>query len=60
MNYERFSPAGVLAPKDKADLAFTMHILFWLFPFTHLSKRESWGEALSQFLVHLFDFGASH
>lgn len=27
---ERFSPAGVLAPKSKADLAFTMHILRWL------------------------------
>ncbi|NDB86275.1 MAG: type I restriction-modification system subunit M, partial [Alphaproteobacteria bacterium] len=26
----RFSPAGVLAPKSKADLAFTMHILHWL------------------------------
>ena len=26
----RFSPAGVLAPKGKADLAFTMHILHWL------------------------------
>ena len=30
MNDERFSPAGVLAPKGKADLAFTMHILSWL------------------------------
>ncbi len=26
----RFAPAGVLAPKSKADLAFTMHILSWL------------------------------
>lgn len=26
----RFSPAGVLAPKSKADLAFTMHMLSWL------------------------------
>ncbi|MCG8376531.1 MAG: type I restriction-modification system subunit M [Chlorobiales bacterium] len=25
-----FSPAGVLAPKSKADLAFTMHMLSWL------------------------------
>ncbi len=24
------SPAGVLAPKSKADLAFTMHMLHWL------------------------------
>lgn len=27
---ERFSPAGVLAPKNNADLAFTMHMLRWL------------------------------
>lgn len=27
---ERFSPAGVLAPKSKADLAFVMHSLKWL------------------------------
>lgn len=26
----RFSPAGVLAPRSKADLAFTMHMLAWL------------------------------
>lgn len=26
----RFSPAGVLAPKARADLAFTMHMLSWL------------------------------
>ena len=30
INDERFSPAGVLAPKSKADLAFVMHILSWL------------------------------
>lgn len=30
INDPRFSPAGVLAPKSKADLAFTMHILDWL------------------------------
>lgn len=30
INDQRFSPAGVLAPKSKADLAFTMHILSWL------------------------------
>lgn len=30
INDERFAPAGVLAPKSKADLAFTMHILKWL------------------------------
>lgn len=26
----RFTPAGVLAPQSKADLAFTMHMLHWL------------------------------
>ncbi len=30
INDDRFAPAGVLAPKSKADLAFTMHILSWL------------------------------
>lgn len=30
INDERFAPAGVLAPKSKADLAFTMHMLNWL------------------------------
>jgi len=32
INDERFKPAGVLAPKSKADLAFTMHMLSWLAP----------------------------
>ena len=30
INDPRFSPAGVLAPPSKADLAFTMHMLSWL------------------------------
>ncbi|GAA2027639.1 type I restriction-modification system subunit M [Yaniella flava] len=30
INDPRYSPAGVLAPKSKADLAFTMHMLQWL------------------------------
>jgi type I restriction enzyme M protein len=30
INDPRFAPAGVLAPKSKADLAFTMHMLTWL------------------------------
>lgn len=30
INDTRFSPAGVLAPKSKADMAFIMHSLFWL------------------------------
>lgn len=30
INDPRYAPAGVLAPKSKADMAFTMHILSWL------------------------------
>lgn len=30
INDERFTPAGVLAPESKADLAFVMHMLHWL------------------------------
>ncbi len=30
INDPRFAPAGVLAPKGKADLAFIMHTLSWL------------------------------
>lgn len=30
INDPRFSPAGILAPKSKADLAFIMHSLSWL------------------------------
>ena len=30
VNDPRFSPAGVLAPNSRADLAFTMHMLHWL------------------------------
>ena len=30
INDTRFAPAGVLAPKSKADLAFIMHSLSWL------------------------------
>ena len=33
MNDPRYAPAGVLAPKNAADLAFTMHMLW------HLSER---------------------
>lgn len=32
INDPRFAPAGVLAPKGYADLAFTMHMLSWLSP----------------------------
>ena len=30
INDQRFTPAGVLAPNSKADLAFVMHALSWL------------------------------
>ncbi|MBQ7501160.1 type I restriction-modification system subunit M [bacterium] len=30
INDERYSPAGVLAPESKADMAFIMHSLSWL------------------------------
>ena len=32
INDPRFAPAGVLAPKSMADLAFVMHALAWLAP----------------------------
>ncbi len=32
INDPRFAPAGALAPKSKADLAFIMHSLSWLAP----------------------------
>ena len=32
INDPRYAPAGVLAPKSKADLAFIMHSLSWLAP----------------------------
>ena len=32
INDPRFAPAGVLAPKSKADMAFIMHCLSWLAP----------------------------
>jgi len=32
INDDRFAPAGVLAPKAKADFAFIMHSLSWLAP----------------------------
>ncbi|MGY0561487.1 N-6 DNA methylase [Luteimonas sp. A277] len=31
INDERFAPAGVLAPKSKADFAFVLHALGYLF-----------------------------
>lgn len=41
INDPRFSPAGVLAPKSKADLAFTLHMLTWL--------STSWTAAIVEF-----------
>ena len=41
INDERFAPAGVLAPKSKADLAFTMHMLSWLACTAGERKRRS-------------------
>ncbi len=32
INDPRYSPAGVLAPKSKADMAFIMHMISWLAP----------------------------
>lgn len=32
INDPRYSPAGILAPKSKADMAFIMHSLSWLAP----------------------------
>ena len=32
INDPRFAPAGVLAPKSKADMAFIMHSISWLAP----------------------------
>ena len=50
INDERFSPAGVLAPKSKADLAFTMHILH------HLSETGT--AAIVEFPGVLYRTGA--
>ena len=41
INDPRFAPAWVLAPKSKADLAFTMHMLAWL--------SASWTAAIVEF-----------
>lgn len=46
----RFSPAGILAPKSKADLAFTMHMLSWL--------SESGTAAIVEFPGVLYRSGA--
>lgn len=50
INDERYSPAGVLAPKSAADLAFTMHILW------HLSEQGT--AAIVEFPGVLYRGGA--
>jgi len=50
INDDRFSPAGILAPKTKADLAFTMHML------SHLSTTGT--AAIVEFPGVLFRTGS--
>jgi type I restriction enzyme M protein len=52
INDPRFAPAGVLAPKSKADLAFTMHMLSWL--------AVNGTAAIVQFPGVLYRRGAEH
>lgn len=59
INDPRFAPAGVLAPKTKADLAFVMHILHWLatdgtaaiVEFPGVLYREGKEKKIRQYLV---------
>ena len=59
INDPRFSPAGVLAPKSKADLAFIMHCLSWLAPngtaaivcFPGIMYRGGAEQKIRQFLI---------
>ena len=46
INDPRYAPAGVLAPKSKADLAFTMHILQLARGERHCGDRRVPGSAL--------------
>ena len=50
INDDRYSPAGVLAPKNAADLAFTMHMLYHL--------KESGTCAIVEFPGVLYRSGA--
>ena len=52
INDERYAPAGVLAPKSAADLAFTMHILW------HLSEQGT--AAIVEFPGVLYRGGAEY
>jgi len=59
INDPRFTPAGILAPKTKADLAFTMHILSWLAPngtaaiveFPGILYRDGAEQKIRQYMV---------
>ncbi len=59
INDPRFSPAGVLAPKSKADMAFIMHSLSWLAPngtaaivcFPGIMYRGSAEKKIRQYLI---------
>ena len=59
INDPRFSPAGVLAPKSKADLAFIMHSLAWLATngtaaivcFPGIMYRSGAEKKISQYLI---------
>jgi type I restriction enzyme M protein len=59
INDPRFSPAGVLAPKSKADMAFIMHALSWLAPsgaaaivcFPGIFYRSGAEQKIRQYLV---------
>lgn len=59
INDPRFAPAGVLAPKSKADMAFIMHSLSWLAPngvaaivcYTGIMYRGGAEKKIRQYLV---------
>ena len=59
INDPRFSPAGVLAPKTKADFAFIMHCLSWLATngtaaivcFPGIFERKGAEQKIRQYLV---------
>lgn len=54
INDPRFAPAGVLAPKSKADLAFTMHILSWLAVNARSGNKNRLGDANQQKILDAF------
>ena len=59
INDPRYSPAGILAPKSKADLVFIMHSLAWLAPngvaaivcFPGLMYRGGAEQKIRQYLI---------